>query len=397
MNNEKQLRSTFLDYATGRMDRRDFTRGALALGASVTAVATMLQACGETPAPPPADAPPPPPPGPGPAPTPTEAPEPELGEKEGELHIYNWSDYIAEDTVANFEKETGIKVSYDTYESNEEMVAKLQVGAGGYDIVVPTGYIVTVLAAMDLLHPLSKKRYISNWSNVAPLFHDPIFDKGNRWGVPWQWGTTGIAYRSDKVTSPPDSWAVFHDATLKNKMTMMDDVRDVIGSWLRYRGKSLNSSEQADLDQAKADAIASKANLKAYISAPVKGQLVSGDVWIAQLWNGDTMQAKAEQPTIGYVLPKEGGSIWTDSLVIPKSAPHKRAAHEFMNFILRPEVAASISNFTGYGTPVEPAMPMLAQPVPYPTGEELARLEYQADLGKATELWDMIWTEIKAS
>ncbi|MCK6507732.1 spermidine/putrescine ABC transporter substrate-binding protein [Myxococcota bacterium] len=396
MSNEKQLRNAFLDYATGRMGRRDFIRGALAMGASVTAVATMLQACGDS-APPPAAETPPPPPGPMPATAPAAPPEPELGEKEGELHIYNWSDYIAEDTVANFEKESGIKVVYDTYESNEEMVAKLQVGAGGYDIVVPTGYIVTVLAAMDLLQPLSKGRYIPNWGNVAGLFKDPVFDKGNLFGVPWQWGTTGIAWRKDKVPTPPDSWGVFLDPALKNKMTMMDDMRDVIGAWLRYRGKSLNSTVDAELQAAKADAIAAKGNLKAFISAPVKGQLVSGDVWIAQLWNGDTMQAKAEQAEIEYLVPKEGSTIWTDSLVIPKSAPHKRAAHEFMNYILRPEVAASISNFTGYGTPVEPAMAMLAQPVPYPSGEELSRLEYQGDLARATELWDQIWTEIKAS
>jgi spermidine/putrescine transport system substrate-binding protein len=272
-------------------------------------------------------------------------------------------------------------------------MSKLQVGAGGYDLVVPTGYVVTVLASQDLLAPLRKK-YLTNWGNVAPLFLSPQFDPDNRFALPYQWGTTGIAYRTDKVKTPPDSWAVFHDAKLKNKMTMMDDVRDVIGSWLKFRGKSLNSTDKADLDQAKADALQSKALLKAYISAPVKGQLVAGDVWVAQLWNGDTMQAKAEQENIAYALPKEGAGIWTDSFVIPKSAPHKRAAHEFMNYVLRPEVASAISNFTGYGSPNAKAT--LDNPVPFPTDEELKRLEYQKDLGSATEVWDQIWTEIKS-
>jgi spermidine/putrescine transport system substrate-binding protein len=391
--NERKLKHLFLGYATGQTSRRDFIRNALAMGVSATAIGSMLQACSE-PAPPPA--PPAEPAKPVEPAAPAAPAEPELGEMEKELHIYNWSDYIAEDTVANFEKESGCKVSYDTYESNEEMMAKLQVGAGGYDIVVPTGYIVTVLAAQDLLQPLSKK-YIANWSGIAKMFVNPSFDPDNKFGVPWQWGTTGIAYRTDKVNPAPDSWAVFHDAKLKKKMTMMDDVRDVIGSWLKYRGKSLNSTDKADLDAAKADAIAAKANLKAFISAPVKGQLVSGDVWVAQLWNGDTMQAKVEQPAIGYVLPKEGGSIWTDSLVIPKSAPHKRAAHAFMDYILRPDVAVTISDFTGYGTPVEAASTKLAQPIPYPTEEEMKRLEYQKDLAQANDLWDQIWTEIKSA
>lgn len=388
----------FGDFMAGRLDRRSFVTRLLVLGASASSVAVLLEACGggasET------KKEEPKPTGEGTA-DPGRAPEPaaadaDLGEPEQELSIYNWSDYIAEDTVALFEKETGIKVTYATYESNEEMMSKLQIGAGGYDIVVPTGYIVTVLAAQNLLAPLSRK-YLTNWGNVAPLFLDPEYDKGNRFGVPWQWGTSGIAYRTDKVNPPPDSWAVFHDAKYKGKMTQMDDQRDVIGSWLKFRGKSVNSVDPAELAQAKADAIAAKPNLKAYLSAPVKGQLVAGDVWIAQLWNGDTSQARVEQPAIGYVLPKEGAGIWTDSMVIPASAPHKRAAHEFMNFVLRPDIGASISNFTGYGTPNAAASEKLTTAVPYPSPEEMKRLEYQKDLGAATEAWDQLWTEIKSA
>ncbi|MEQ1501444.1 MAG: spermidine/putrescine ABC transporter substrate-binding protein [Myxococcota bacterium] len=382
------------EYRAGTMDRRGFVTRLLAVGASAGTVAAFLEACGggSTPK---AEAP-----KDGAAPVdgaakPAAPAEGELGELEKELSIYNWSDYISEETVPAFEKEFGVKVNYSTYESNEEMMAKLQVGAGGYDLVVPTGYIVTVLAAQNLLHPLNKK-YLTNWGNVAPLFKSPQYDPDNKFGVPYQWGTTGIAFRKDKVNPPPDSWGVFLDPKYKGKMTQMDDLRDVIGSWLKYRGKSINATEAADLQQAKADAVAAKANLKAYLSAPVKGQLVAGDVWIAQLWNGDTAQARVEQPEIGYVLPKEGAGIWTDSLVIPASAPHKRAAHEFMNFVLRPEVAAGISNTTGYGTPVASAVEKMTTPVAYPTDEELKRLEYQKDLGVATELWDQIWTEIKS-
>jgi spermidine/putrescine transport system substrate-binding protein len=386
----KEADSLFEGFLSGAIDRRSFVTRLLAVGASATSVAALLEACGgtaETPPPPPED-------DKAKQKAKAKAPDDEdLGEAGKELNVANWSDYIAEDTLANFEKETGIKVNYSTYESNEELMSKLQVGAGGYDIVVPTGYIVTVLASQDLLAPIRKK-YLTNWGNVAPLFLNPGFDPDNKYAMPYQWGTTGIAYRTDKVKVAPDSWEVFHREKLKNKMTMMDDMRDVLGSWLKFRGKSMNSTDKAELDQAKADALQSKALLKAYISAPVKGQLVAGDVWVAQLWNGDTMQAKAEQENIAYVLPQEGAGLWTDSFVIPKSAPHKRAAHEFMNYILKPEVATSISDFTGYGSPNSKATPEL--PVPLPTDEELKRLEVQKDLGAATEIWDQIWTEIKA-
>lgn len=398
---KKEADALFQGFLAGAVDRRSFIVKLLAAGASATSVVTLLDACGGGTKP--ADG--------GHAEGGEgdhdgkakgkhkekagegEDDDADLGEDTKELHIYNWSDYIAEDVVPEFEKQTGIKTTYDTYEANEEMMAKLQVGAGGYDLVCPTGYIVTVLAAQGLLHPL-KKKALKNWDNLHPLFVNPAFDPDNQYSVPWLWGTTGIAYRSDKVKPPPDSWGIFHEAKYKNKMTQMDDLRDALGAWLKFRGHSLNSVDAGELGEAKADALKAKDLLKAYISAPVKGQLAAGDVWIAQLWNGDTMQAAVENDKIQYVLPKEGGGIWTDSLVIPKSAKNKRAAHRFLNFILRPEIATKIADFTGYGSPNAKATP--EKPVPYPTDEEMKRLEFQKDLGEAVAVWDKIWTEIKS-
>ncbi len=378
---QKEFERLVGELETGHISRRDFVGRAAALGLSLSSIGMVLSACqpkdksAET--------------------AQAAGAEVDLGPIEKELNIYNWSDYIAEDTVPNFEKEFGVKVTYDTYESNEEMVAKLQAGASGYDIVVPSGYIVPVLVATDLAYSISKQ-YLTNWANVSPIFQNLPTDPDNAHTVPWQWGTTGVAYRVDKIKATPDSWGVFLDSALKGKMTQMDDERDVIGSWLRYNGYSLNSVNPDELAKAKADALKAKKNLKAYLSAPVKGQLISGDVWLAQLWNGDTAQAKREQPNLSYILPKEGCTIWGDVMAIPKSAPHKRAAHEFMNYTLRPEVAAAISNTTGYGTPVLAALSLLKTPVPYPTEEELKRLEFQVDLGKDTQAWDQIWTEIKS-
>jgi spermidine/putrescine-binding protein len=354
--------------------RREFLEGALgALGA-----AALLQSCGR-------DQPKGPPAG-----------SDELGPIEPRLNIYNWSDYIAPEVIPGFEKEFGVSVTYDTFESNEEMVAKLIAGAAGYDLVVPSTYAVSVLLATDLLAPLSL-RYLPNLANISPVFRGLPHDPENRFTVPWQWGVTGIAWRSDLVPAPPESWRVFLDAGLSGKMTMLDDLRDVIGAFLRYRGYSLNSIDPAELEVARKDAIAAKKHLKAYLSAPVKAQLIAGDVWLAQIWNGDAAQARRDQSALRWMLPKEGGNLWIDSLVLPSSAPHPRAAHEFINYALRPEIGAAISAATGYGSPNQAAMPLIADPVPYPSENELARLEIQKDLGRASELWDDIWTQIKSA
>jgi len=365
----------FQELESGRISRREFVTRAAAFGLGLGAIGGLLTACRGS--------------GKG-----AHGESSELGPIEKELSIYNWSDYIAQETVPNFEKEFGVKVTYEQYESNEEMLGRLESGKAGYDIIVPSGYVVPVLLAKGLIAPINQN-FLTNWTKVAPIFLDPPFDPNNAHTVPWQWGTTGLAYRTDKINPPPDSWAAFLDSKLKGRMTQMDDEREVIGAWLHYRGHSLNSTEPGDLAAAKADAISARANLKGYVSAPVKEQLISGEVWLAQLWNGDTAQARAKQPNLDYRLPKEGGTIWTDNLALTSTAPHKRAAHEFMNYVLRPEVGAAVSNFTGYGTPNQGAMEKITNPVPFPTADEMKRLEYQKDLGPAAALWDQIWSEIK--
>lgn len=361
------------------LDRREFVRRAAALGLSLPAATALLAACRTARSDPALD-----------------DPAAALGPLERELAIYIWSDYVAPDTIPDFEREFGVKVTMDFYDSNEEMLAKLQAGARGYDIVVPSTYVVEVLIATGLALPIHRQ-YLPDWGNLASVFLDHAFDPGNRYSMPWMWGVTGFAYRRDLIPDPPPSWAIFLDPRYRGKMTQADDERDVIGSWLRYRGHSLNSTDPVQLAAAKRDAVQAKQNLKAYISAPVKGQLITGDVWVAQIWNGDAEQARMEQPELGFVLPREGSTIWLDSLVMPRGARHPRAAHEFMSYVLRPPVAAAVAATTGYGTPNREAVGLIEHPVRYPTGDELARLEYQKDLGRATATWDQLWTEIKAS
>lgn len=351
------------------ISRREFV-------AQAAAVSTLLSACRRGEAPPPASG---------------------TGPLERELAIYNWSDYIGETTLADFERETGVRVIYDTYESNEDLIAKLQAGATGYDLVVPTGYAVKVLRELGLLQPIDRAAIsAAGWANLDPRFLAAPADPENAYTVPWLWGSSGLAVRTDLVRDRPDSWGVLLDPRYRGKMTQLDDMRDVIGAWLRFRGHSLNSIVSAELQQAKVDAIAAKRNLKSYVSAPVKAQLIAGDVWIAHLWNGDTAQAHAVNPAIEYVAPREGSMINLDSLCIPRGARHPRAAHAFMNFVLRPEQAAAISRRSGYGSPNAAALaldPSLLRP---PSAEEMTRLEFQDDLGGATTEWDRVWTEIKA-
>lgn len=313
---------------------------------------------------------------------------------EADLAVYIWSDYLAPNTVPAFEDEFGVRVTVDTFESNEEMLAKLQSGATGYDVVVPTAYLLPVMVSAGLLQPL-RRELLPNWRHLAPLFV-PRDGPAAGYGMPYQWGLTGIAWRTDLLRDPPASWAVFLDPAHRRRMTQMDDGREVLGAMLRLRGHSVNTTDPALLAGARADALAAKANLKAYISAPVKGSLITGDVWLAQIWNGDAAQARAEEPAIAFAVPREGSTIWTDYMAIPRAARHPRAAHAFLDFLLRPDVGAEVSDFTGYGSPSEAALARQRSPVPFPEPAELARLEYQADLGAATELWDRIWTEVKA-
>jgi spermidine/putrescine transport system substrate-binding protein len=352
------------------LNRRDFVRTSAA-SAFAAALGPTLTACAEK-----------------------LTPKPGL---EPELNIYNWSDYIGYETIQGFEREFGVRVNYDTFESSEEMLGKLLAGAAGYDLAVPVGYAVPVMRERGLLQLLDHSR-IANLANLAQLFRDSPFDPGNRHGIVWQWGLTGIAYRKDLV-APPTSWRVFvgGDARADGRMTMLDDAREVLGAMLRMRGRSLNSTDPAELAVAKADAVSAKAHLAAFVSAAVKGQLVTGDVWVAQLWNGDARQAQAEEPNIGFVVPEDGSTIFSDHMVLLAGAPHPRAAHAFLDYVLRPAVAAGISEATGFGTPCEAALPLLRSPVPYPSAAELRRLEYPVDLGAATALWDRIWTEVKAA
>lgn len=366
-----------------------------AKGCSVLLLCLALAACGPT-LPPSPTAAPPPTAGPTAAPT-----APPLAK---ELHVYNWSEYIDPQVYVDFENEFGVHVVEDTFASNEELLAKLQAGATGYDVIVPSDYMVSIMLELDLLAPLDLS-HIPNRQNLYPMFQDPPYDPGNAHCIPYQWGTTGIGYNREVFSEPPDSWAYLFDPDIASqyagKISMLNDSREAIGAALKYLGYSLNSTDPAQLEEAKQLLLRQKAWVATYDSEQFEDLLMTGDTVLAHAWSGDIFMAAAEDERLWYAIPKEGATVWADNLCIPKSSQNRYTAELFINYLLRPEVAAKISNFTWYASPVQAAEPYLKpeireEPAIYPPPEVMQRLEWIEDVGEATTLYDRIWTEVRA-
>lgn len=335
------------------------------------------------------------------------------------VNIYSWADYLHPDTIPEFEKRSGSRVVYDTFASNEALLAKLQAGACDYDIVVPTGYMLRQLVKLNLLQELDHEK-IPNLKNIMKRFQSPAHDPGLKYSVPYTWGTTGIGYNTaamERILTPsstdmamglltefktPADWDVYWDERLRGRITLLDDSRETIGFALKRRGHSFNTTEEAVIRKATNDLKEQKPLTMCYSSDQVITQLVSGDCWLALVYSGDAYQAKRENPDINYAIPVSGCSIWMDSLCIPKSAPHPQKAYEWINYILEPGVAAAIADFTRYATPNALALPLVKEElrkdkVLYPNESVLARCEEIGDVGKAVFLYDRMWTELKCS
>ncbi|HZY30741.1 MAG TPA: spermidine/putrescine ABC transporter substrate-binding protein, partial [Candidatus Methylomirabilis sp.] len=316
-----------------------------------------------------------------------------------ELNIYNWSTYIAPDTIPNFEEQYNVKVNYDLFGDNEELLAKIQPGNPGYDIIVPTDYMVTAMINLGLLEELNHDN-IPNMANVHPTFLDPDYDPGNAHCLPYQWGTMGLGYNITATGGEIDSWSVMFDEKYAGRISWLDDPRSVIGIALLYLGFSMNTTDPGEIEQAKQLMVEHKQLVAAF--APDTGQILldEGEVDIAHEWSGDIFQIMEENPDIRYVIPKEGSMVWTDNMCIPKGAPHKELAEQFINYILDPQVGADLSNYIRYGTPNQASLPLINEedlnnPGIYPPEETMANLQFLVDLGEATLLYDEAWTEIK--
>jgi len=322
------------------------------------------------------------------------------------VNLYAWSEYIPQALLDGFTEQTGLEVNYDAYSSNEELLAKLQAGASGYDVIIPSDYTVSIMIKQGLLEELDFSK-LPNFTNIGEEFKNPEYDPGNKYTVAYQWGTSCLVVDTSKVTRPITKWADLWDAEFEGRVVLLDDEREVIGMVLNVLGYDKNSTDPAQLEEAKAKFLELMPNVRLFDSDSPKTALLSGEVWLGQTWNGEAALAYQENPNIAYVFPEEGCTIWIDNLAIPKGAPHKDAAHQLINYILAPEASILITAEFPYSNPNIAALELLrtANPELYeaymgfsatnPSPEDMQRLEFVEDLGEATALWDRIWTEVK--
>ena len=320
------------------------------------------------------------------------------GSGEKVLNLYIWSNYIAPETVRKFEARHGVRVNVDLYDTNEAMLAKVQTGNVAYDILCPSNYPIESLLRQKLLRPLDHSA-LPHLTNIDPRFLDKAYDPGNRYSVPYFWGTCGIAYSRARVGNV-DSWAALWDRRFAGRVLMLDDPRETIGAALKWKGFSFNTTDERTLAMAQRLLLEQKPLVKTYNSSNFEDVLLSGDVWIAQGWNGQFAKAMQHDPDIAYVIPREGASLFVDSLVIPASAPHPELAHAFIDFTLEPEIAAEICRTMRYSSPNRAALPLLPPDIRgsqaiFPPEDVIDRLELIQDIGEATLLYDRIWTEVK--
>jgi spermidine/putrescine transport system substrate-binding protein len=317
------------------------------------------------------------------------------------LNVYNWSAYVAPDTISNFENEFGARVRYATYESNEEMLAKVLTGNSGWDIVFPTYNRVQPMREYGLLEPL-RHEWLPGLANLDPRFRTPEWDPQLKWAMPYMWFSTGIVY--NRALQPaPAAWADLWSPRLKSRLTMLDDPEDMLGACLKKLGLPFSSTDPAELRRAQKEAIVQKPLLRAYLNAEVRDQLVSGDVLAAQLWSTTAQQAIDAAPNLAFVYPAEGFPFYCDCAVILRESSRVRLAHQFLDYLLRPGVSAAIADYTRTATANGAAHDLLPpatrdNPTLYPTDAIFRRGEWPRTLPPAAQrLRDRIWTEIKAS
>jgi spermidine/putrescine transport system substrate-binding protein len=317
-----------------------------------------------------------------------------------ELHIYNWSDYFATDTLANFEKEYNCKVIYDVFESNEAMYAKLKAGASGYDVVFPTSYQARLMHEEGMIENLDLAK-IPNAKNIDPKFLKIVaLDKTLAYSLPYMTGTTGLAYNKDKVTDFTPSWSMYDRADLKGRMTLLNDYREVLGAALKFLGYSLNTTDPKQVAEAGEIVKRWKGNIAKFASDEYKPGMASGEFYLAMGYSGDIMQIM-EGGNISYALPKEGFSFWSDDMVILKDAPNKDLAYAFVNYLTDPKVAAANMEFNYYLSPNSGAYELVPQemrddPMVFVPDEELVRGEQIVPLGKDDQIYMDVWAKVKS-
>lgn len=329
-------------------------------------------------------------------------------DRSGKVVVLMWSQYFDPELETEFERQTGLDLEIISYETTDQMIAKLRQagGASQYDLVVVSDHAVPKLAEQGLLQPLDPQR-IPNHVNVAERFLDPAYDPGNRYSLPYQWGTEGILYRKDRVADPARSWAVILDpAQQPAPVVLIEDMRDMMGLALIYNGQSPNSTDPQALQAAGQTIIAAKQSpLCIGFEGSVGGgnRVVAGEAAMAIMYSGDALAAieKHSDIELEYFVPQEGSIFWVDVMAVTSQAPNADGAHRFINFVLDAENGAQLSNYLSFATPNQASMPMIDEealddPAIYPPEEVMERLQPLENVGEATRLYDEVWTNVKA-
>src|SRR5687767_10730220 len=326
-----------------------------------------------------------------------------LSAEEKKLNVYNWDTYIGENTLSDFQKATGIEAKMDLYADNDELFAKLKEGNPGYDVIVPTNDYLERMILAGMVMQLDHSK-IPNMANIDEPFKDATFDPGRKHSVPYMWGTLGIGYRKSKVEGTVDSWKfVLDDPRYAGRVSLLGDAQNVLGVALKYLGYSYNSVKPEELKKAEELLIANKKNVKVYADDNGQDLLASGEVDLAQEWNGDIIQVMADDKDLAYVVPTEGSLLWQDTLAIPKGAPHPENAHAFINYVLDGEAGAKIAETIQYATANAAAKKLMSKeylenPAIFPPPEVVAKCEASIYVGEeGTRLRDEAWTRITAA
>ncbi len=321
-----------------------------------------------------------------------------------ELFIYNWSNYLPPDLIKRFEQETGIKVTLDVYDSNETMLAKLQAGATGYDLVVPSGYMVRTMIKQGLAEKIDAKS-LSNFKNVRPPHDTPEFDPDSQYSAPYMWGTTGITYDSEKVPGGEleHTWKEFFEPRpeLEGKVVALNDQVEVWNAAAYYLGFDKCTADAGEAQKILELLEKQKPKLAMYQSSGTIDRMVAREVAVHHQWNGASHRVRKKLASARYLYPKEGISLWGDHFVVPKGAPHMDNAKTFINWMLDPKNAAEASNFTGYMNAIAGSDQYLddaikTDPAVNMPAEYASRLRPSKDCSKESrELRDKVWTKLK--
>jgi spermidine/putrescine-binding protein len=322
--------------------------------------------------------------------------------KERRLNILNWSDYVAPETLPAFEREFSVRIRYGTYESLEEMLARVMSGNSGWDVVFPTNYYIEPMTALGLLAPLDHAR-LPNLSALHSDFQSPPWDPPKRWCVPYMYGATGILSQAT-LAPAPNAWADLWSERLRGRITMLDDPPEVLGACLKKLGFPLNSGDPEQLQAAKREALRQKPLLRAYVNEIVRDQLVAGELLAAQVWRSTAMRAMEAAPgKLRFSYPAEGYPIYCDNIAILRESKRYELAHAFIDYMLRPAVAMRVSEAKLESTANAEARKLLPpalrdNPVLYPAADVLRRGEWFQTLPAAVQrARDVIWTEIKSA